>query len=279
MILLQKIDQLAGVSQILGEMSDDDRESENVWSGKSLELRTVSTALSAVLKAFTCQKAVNVVSSSDEEKQESYKEDVATYFADFCVENQNLGKQSNQAEDLKISLQPTLDALKSFHDYMKMTLTSYMRAVMIPLQNAVEEASTHSSLDLKPLTSGGINKDKLQEMLQSLLEINKTGLIDSLKNMSMYLKAFEKFQSSCPDIKHVDGQNFTALVTKATTVRQKGRMTMVLRSCANIILRHRPSEIEQVKAEAKRLKITIPKAVLAKLTSMERDEDQAEDAA
>ena len=69
------------------------------------------------------------------------------------------------------------------------------------------------------------------------------------------------------------------LVTKATTVRQKGRMTMVLRSCANIILRHRPSEIEQVKAEAKRLKITIPKVVLAKLTSMERGEDQAEDAA
>ena len=136
---------------------------------------------------------------------------------------------------------------------MKMTLTSYMRAVMIPLQNAVEEVSTHSSLDLKPLAGGAINKDKLQEMLQSLLEINKTGLIDSLKNMSMYLKAFEKFQSSCPDIKHVDGQNFTVLVTKATTVRQKGRMTMVLRSCANSILRHRPSEIEQVKAEAKRL--------------------------
>ena len=40
-VLLQKIDQLSGVSQILGEMSDDDRESENVWSDKSLEFRTV----------------------------------------------------------------------------------------------------------------------------------------------------------------------------------------------------------------------------------------------
>ena len=210
-VLLQKIDQLSGVSQILGEMSDDDRESENVWSGKSLELRTVSIALSAVLKAFTCQKAVNVVSCSDEEKQESYKEDVATYFADFCVENQNLGKQSNQAEDLKISLQPTLDALKSFHDYMKMTLTSYMRAVMIPLHNAVEEVSTHSPIDLKPIQSGAINNGKLQELLQSLLDINKNGLMDCLKNMSTYLKAFEKFQSSCPDIKHVDGQNFYGL--------------------------------------------------------------------
>ena len=141
--------------------------------------------------------------------------------------------------------------------------------------------STHSSLDLKPLTSGGINKDKFQEMLQSLLDVNKTGLIDSLKSMGMYLKAFEKFQSSCPDIKHVDGQNFTVLVTRATTVRQKGRMTMVLRSCANIILRQRPSEIEQAKIEAKRLKIAIPKAALAKLTTMERGEalqEQAEDA-
>ena len=79
----------------------------------------------------------------------------------------------------------------------------------------------------------------------------------------------------------MDGQNFTALVTKATTVRQKGRMTMVLRSCANIILRQRPSEIEQVKSEAKRLKIAMPRPVLAKLTTMERGEalqEQAEDA-
>ena len=137
--------------------------------------------------------------------------------------------------------------------------------------------STHSTIDLKPILSGLTNANKLQE----LLDINKNGLIDSLKNMSTHLKVFEKFQSSCLDIKHVDGQNFTVLVTKATTVRQKGRMTMVLRSCANIILRHRPSEIEQVKAEAKRLKITIPKAVLAKLTTMERGEalqEQAEDA-
>ena len=143
----------------------------------------------------------------------------------------------------------------------------------------MEDVSTHSSLDLKPFAGGAINKDTLQEMLQSLLEINKTGLIDSFKSMSMYLKAFEKFQSSCPDIKHVDGQNFTVLVTRATSVRQKSRMMMALRSCANIILKHRPSEIETVKAEAKRLKLTIPKIVLAKLTSMERDPDQAEDAA
>ena len=94
----------------------------------------------------------------------------------------------------------------------------------------------------------------------------------------MWCKAFEKFQTSCPDIKHVDGQNFTALVSRATTVRQKGRLCMVLRSCANIIVRQRPSEIAAVKAEAKRLKIAIPKAVLAKLTTMERCEEQAEDA-
>ena len=75
----------------------------------------------------------------------------------------------------------------------------------------------------------------------------------------MWCKAFEKLQTSCPDIKHVDGQNFTALVSRATTVRQKGRLCMVLRSCANIIVRQRPSEIEAVKAEAKRLKIAIPK--------------------
>ena len=96
--------------------------------------------------------------------------------------------------------------------------------------------------------------------------------------MSTHLKVFEKFQSSCPDIKHVDGQNFTVLVTKATTVRQKGRMTMVLRSCANIILRHRPSEIEQVKAEAKRLKIAIPKQMLSQLITLERGEASQEHA-
>ena len=96
--------------------------------------------------------------------------------------------------------------------------------------------------------------------------------------MSAHLKVFEKFQSSCLDIKHVDGQNFTALVTKATTVRQKGLMTMVLRSCANIILRQRPSEIEQVKIEAKRLKIAIPKPMLSKLTTLERGEASQEQA-
>ena len=74
----------------------------------------------------------------------------------------------------------------------------------------------------------------------------------------MWCKAFEKFQSSCPDIKHVDGQNFTALVSRATTVRQKGRLCMVLRSCASVIARARPSEIDAVKQEAKRLKIAIP---------------------
>ena len=89
----------------------------------------------------------------------------------------------------------------------------------------------------------------------------------------MYLKAFEKFQSSCPDIKHVDGQNFTALVSRATTVRQKGRLCMVLRSCANIIVRQRPSEIAAVKAEAKCLKIAIPK----QLERGEASQEQAED--
>ena len=74
--------------------------------------------------------------------------------------------------------------------------------------------------------------------------------------------------TSCPDIKHVDGQNFTALVSRATTVRQKGRLCMVLRSCANIMIRQRPSEIEAVKALAKRLKISIPKQMLAKLTTL-----------
>ena len=64
----------------------------------------------------------------------------------------------------------------------------------------------------------------------------------------MWCKAFEKFQTSCPDIKHVDGQNFTALVSRATTVRQKGSLCIVLRSCANIIVRQRPSEIEAVTA-------------------------------
>ena len=66
-------------------------------------------------------------------------------------------------------------------------------------------------------------------------------------------------KTSCPDIKHVDGQNFTALVSRATTVRQKGCLCIVLRSCANIIVRQRPSEIAAVKAEAKCLKIAIPK--------------------
>ena len=140
---------------------------------------------------------------------------------------------------------------------MKGNLTSYLRAVTISLNIAVEEVSTHSTIDLKPIQSGAINTGKLQEVLQSLLEINKTGLIDSLKNMSMYLKAFEKFQSSCPDIKHVDGQNFTALVSRATMVRQKSSLCMVLRSCANIIVRQRLIEIEAVLAEAKRLKIVL----------------------
>ena len=78
----------------------------------------------------------------------------------------------------------------------------------------------------------------------------------------MWCKAFEKFQTSCPDIKHVDGQNFTALVSRATTVRQKGRLCIVLRSCANIIVRQRLSEIEAVKAEGKHLKIATPKQML-----------------
>ena len=55
------LDQLAGVSQILGEMSDES--AENIWSGKSLELRTLSTALPAVLKVYICQKTVNAVTS------------------------------------------------------------------------------------------------------------------------------------------------------------------------------------------------------------------------
>ena len=96
----------------------------------------------------------------------------------------------------------------------------------------------------------------------------------------MWCKAFEKFQTSCPDIKHVDGQNFIALVSRATTVRRKGRLCMVLRSCANIIVRQRPSEIAAVKAEAKCLKIAIPKQMLSQLTTLERGEasqEQAED--
>ena len=55
---------------------------------------------------------------------------------------------------------------------------------------------------------------------------------------------------------------------------------MVLRSCANIIVRQRPSEIEAVEAEAKRLKIAIPKQMLSQLTTLERGEasqEQAED--
>ena len=100
------------------------------------------------------------------------------------------------------------------------------------------------------------------------------------KTRCVWCKAFDKFQTSCPDIKHVDGQNFTALVSRATTVRQKGRLCMVLRSCANIIVRQRPSEIEAVKAEAMRLKIAIPKQMLSQLTTLERGEasqEQAED--
>ena len=80
--------------------------------------------------------------------------------------------------------------------------------------------------------------------------------------------------------RHVDGQNFTALVSRATTVRQKGRLCMVLRSCANIIVRQRPSEIEAVKAEAKRLKIAIPKQMLLLLSRLEHGDaaqEQAED--
>ena len=57
----------------------------------------------------------------------------------------------------------------------------------------------------------------------------------------------------------MDGQNFTALVSRAMTVRQKSSLCMVLRSCANIIVRQRPSEIAAVKAVAKCLKIAIPK--------------------
>ena len=93
-------------------------------------------------------------------------------------------------------------------------------------------------------------------------------------------EGFEKIQTSCPDIKHVDGQNFISLLTRVTAVRQKGRLCMVLRSCANIIVRQRPSEIEAVKAEAKRLKIAIPKQMLSQLTTLERGEasqEQAED--
>ena len=71
----------------------------------------------------------------------------------------------------------------------------------------------------------------------------------------------------------MDGQNFTALVSRATTVRQKGRLCMVLRSCANIIVRQRPSEIGAVKAEVKRLKIAIPK----QLERGEASQEQAED--
>ena len=79
-------------------------------------------------------------------------------------------------------------------------------------------------------------------------------------------------KTSCLDIKHVDGQNFTALVSRAMTVRQKGSLCMVLRSCANIIVRQRQSEIEAVKAEATRLKIAIPKQMLSQLTTLERGE-------
>ena len=55
---------------------------------------------------------------------------------------------------------------------------------------------------------------------------------------------------------------------------------MVLRSCANIIVRQRPSEIDAVKQEAKRLKIAIPKQMLLLLSRLEHGDpaqEQAED--
>ena len=82
------------------------KSAENIWSGKSLELGTLSTALPAVLK-------VNAVTSSDEDRRDFVKKE-ATQYAGSCVEllNLDLEHQCSKGEDLKISAQPTLSGLK-----------------------------------------------------------------------------------------------------------------------------------------------------------------------
>ena len=167
--LLTQLDQLAGVSQILGEMSDEPP--ENIWSGKSLELRTLSIALPVVLKVFNCQKTVNAVTNSDEARRDFIKEEAATQYADFYVELQSLEHQCSKGEDLKISAQPILASLKSFNEYMKGILTSYLRAMIVPLNNTVDEVSTRSNIDLKPILSSLTSKH------QELMTINKLSLI------------------------------------------------------------------------------------------------------
>ena len=85
------------------EVSRAKKYAENIWSGKSLELGTLSIALPAVLK-------VNAVTSSDEARRDFIKEEAATQYARFCVELQNLEHQCSKGEDLKISTQPMLRA-------------------------------------------------------------------------------------------------------------------------------------------------------------------------
>ena len=95
-----------GVFKIDVRMLCTKRSAENIWSGKSLELGTLSTALPAVLK-------VSAVTSSDEARRDFIKEQAATQYADFCVELQNLEHQCSKGDVMKISAEPILVSLFS----------------------------------------------------------------------------------------------------------------------------------------------------------------------
>ena len=114
-----------------------DESAENIWSGKSLELRTLSTALPPVLKVFICQKTVNAVTSSDEARRDFIKGLAATEYVDFWIFGQ-----------------PHLAALKCINEYVhERDSHTSLRAEIVPLNNAREEVNTHSSIDLKPILS------------------------------------------------------------------------------------------------------------------------------
>ena len=85
----------------------------------------MSTALPAVLRVLICQKTVNAVTSSDEARRDFIKEEAATQYADFCVELRRIEHQFSMGEDLEISAQPILAALKSVNAYMNGILTPF----------------------------------------------------------------------------------------------------------------------------------------------------------
>ena len=118
------------------------------------------------------------------------------------------------------------------------------------------------------------DKDKMEELIQFG---NRTELIRDLRlrNGASGLKTFDKLLGVLDQVQitKVDGVVLTTSKEDVLKVRQQARTLVTVRSGAVLLKKRKASEVQALFAEAKLLKVKIPKNMQAKLDSLAAEDE------